>query len=458
MIRKAVILVGDVPADARRQRDGMMPLLGGRQSLLPWIAGAGLLAVAVAVLAGSFQDYAAYVIEWHRLHVGADPYAGDPVNAYGPLFNLLAAVSLLHPLAPKLLFVMIWLGVIVWLVGRAARTATERSAPPWLVAAFLLGPWFWIEIPGMGHFDVMVAALCLVAVHLAERDRLDGAAALLAAAFLLKLLPILLLPVLALGSASSARRTRAVAVFATVAVVGFGLAYLAWGSSAFTPFVFGDGRPSSGFSVWRALRGDTAVLGPLVGLHNLDGLSAPILLLSVGATAAFLERTRASVAASALLLGVVSLAFLKLGHSQFFTTPAFLAAYFAIDRWRSLDARLRIALAVYFAWLTLHAVMYAASGGLVSPAWAGWVHFAASGFLVVELGRHIAEACRARQVSFGAGVRGGILLVREARPLQPVPVVVRARREGEILLHAANWHHSSGAVVPHDMPSRPEIP
>ena len=62
----------------------------------------------LTALGGPRHDYVAFLEMWQMVRGGYDPWwitkrLGYPLNAYGPLFNLLAPLAGWNPLAPKLL-------------------------------------------------------------------------------------------------------------------------------------------------------------------------------------------------------------------------------------------------------------------------------------------------------------------------------------------------------------------
>ncbi len=67
--------------------------------------------LAVAVLSGAQGDYKAYLDEWMAVLGGSNPWKGSSSfnNAYGPLFNVLAPLALVNPLANKPLFAFSYL-------------------------------------------------------------------------------------------------------------------------------------------------------------------------------------------------------------------------------------------------------------------------------------------------------------------------------------------------------------
>src|SRR5262249_18832073 len=74
--------------------------------------------LALAVLSGPRGDYKAYLNEWMAVLGGGDPWElrASGFNAYGPLFNLLAPLVWVNPLANKLLFAFSYLVYVIWLI------------------------------------------------------------------------------------------------------------------------------------------------------------------------------------------------------------------------------------------------------------------------------------------------------------------------------------------------------
>lgn len=96
-------------------------------------------------------------------------------NAYGPLFNLLALPACIATLLPKVIFCLTHALCAVVMLRHAERLEAEGVATrhwrPWVVVGFFWSPFFWSEIAWCGHFDILVAALCMSAVWLACRER-----------------------------------------------------------------------------------------------------------------------------------------------------------------------------------------------------------------------------------------------------------------------------------------------
>src|SRR5262249_7116569 len=72
--------------------------------------------LALTILSGVHGDYTAYLGEWKLVLAGHIPWRSRPINAYGPLFNVLAPLVWVNPLANKLLFAFSYLVYVVWLI------------------------------------------------------------------------------------------------------------------------------------------------------------------------------------------------------------------------------------------------------------------------------------------------------------------------------------------------------
>ncbi len=144
--------------------------LGRRDNLVIVIVSLAFL--AVTVLSGPRHDYFLYLHMWYEVRQGHDPWfivpgvnGNAPLNAYGPAFNLLAALSWVNPLAPKLLFAY---GFVLFAISQIKGfTASRPSNGLQLIVltALFWNPFPWIEIAGRGHFDILIGLLCLGAIR-----------------------------------------------------------------------------------------------------------------------------------------------------------------------------------------------------------------------------------------------------------------------------------------------------
>jgi len=330
--------------------------------------------LAVTVLSGPRHDYVADLEIWDVVLRGLDPWwlvpgRWYPLNAYGPLFNVLAALDRVNPMAPKLLFASAYLGFLIWLVAEFGGEL-PRFGP----IAWFLNPFPWVEIAWFGHFDILVAVACAAAVHAKVRGRDIASGAILAAGALLKYLPLVILPFLALDGRRP--RPRLVLAAAVPIALGLGLSALIWGPSTFRPLAFAATRGSNLLSIFRFLRGAYSPLRLFGGAPDGDFLALPCLALAGGSAFAWCWWRRVDMATSALLATLTTLLFYRVGFVQYQMVPFLLASYWAMSgrEWLGRAPFLMAALGVYFGWLAAFDLYYAWFGGVVHPEdpWA-WV-------------------------------------------------------------------------------------
>lgn len=365
----AVVLVVGRPASRHREAS---PLdIGAARRFIAF----AFAFLAATLLSGPRHDYVADMEIWDAVLGGLDPWwlmpgRGYPLNAYGPLFNVLAALAWVNPMAPKLLFASAYLAFVLWLIADVGGGELSRSG----LIAWFLNPFPWVEIAWFGHFDVLVAVACVAAVHARARGRDAASGAILGAGILLKYIPVVILPFLALDG----RKPRPRLLLSAVLLVALGLvlSVLIWGPSTFRPLTFAATRSSSLLSIFRFLRGVYSPLAYLGSLTDVDFLALPCLVVAGGSIFAWCWWRRVDPATSALLAVLTTLLFYRVGFIQYQMVPFLLASYWAMsprDRSRPTPF-LSASLAIYFGWLALFDVYYASFGGVVHPGdpWA-WV-------------------------------------------------------------------------------------
>lgn len=347
-----------------------------------WRLGLAAWAAAVlglTVLAGPRQDYAAYLEIWARTRAGGDPWAVHPewgysLNAYGPAFLFLAPVAGLNPLAPKLLFATAFLLAAVALLAALCSDPRLRGGPLrfWLLA-LVASPFAWVEIAWYGHFDLVVALSCVAALHGADRDRDAAAGAWLGAGVLLKYLPVVIGPALALRRDGTIRR-RLVIAAAVVVAAGLAGAWAAWGPAPLRALQFGATRGSTSLSVFRFLRGLYSPLWLLWPDPDLDSWALPALALGGAVVVGLAAWRRLEPARAATAAVLVTVLLYRVGFPQYQTVVFTLAALACLrdpSAWSS--GRLREAFGLYFAWISAFTLFdWAVDGVIANPQW-GWV-------------------------------------------------------------------------------------
>ena len=103
----------------------MMDHTQSRRNQLALVGLVAVIALMLAFSTGPLYDYPAYLVQWQEL---LD--RGIPSYAYGPAFQLLAGIYILHPLLPKMTFVLVWIISSGYLLNNLCVSGTSRS---WMV-------------------------------------------------------------------------------------------------------------------------------------------------------------------------------------------------------------------------------------------------------------------------------------------------------------------------------------
>jgi hypothetical protein len=314
-----------------------------------------LIAFSAAFFAGTVLSWARgdyyyfYLDEWMAVLGGRDPWLcmrevcvnwpEDPTtlgsrtgfNSYGPLFNALAPLLWVNPLANKLLFAFSYLAYVIWLIkDLAARRGLATLSWPWL-SLWIFNPFPWVEVAYFGYFDVLVALACVAAVHslISKRDEVSGS--YLAVGVLLKFMPIVILPFLVF----SERRFHFRLLSFCVGVVIFGLAVsiLIWGPSTFLPLALAALRQPA-WSIYDVLASTHSPLRLFLDPHNsnfLDWLEKTLLITAGLAVFAWCMLRRIGPALSATLAILVTLLFHRTGQFNYQMVPFLLISYWMVS-------------------------------------------------------------------------------------------------------------------------------
>jgi hypothetical protein len=365
VLHMTIVLI--VRGSDRRAADGRPSTevrTGRRTSLMLQLVSLAFL--AVVVLSGPCHDYYFYLQMWYEVRQGHDPWyfvfgenGSVPLNAYGPLFNVLAIVSWVNPLAPKLLFAY---GYILFAISRTKDFTASR--PPCglrtiVLTALFWNPFPWVEIAVRGHFDILVGLLCLgsIGAWVRGRDKLSGI--YLALGVLVKFLPLVLLPFLAFDR----RRLRPRFVFVAIVSIaaGLGLSYLLWGLSTFRPLQFAATRPSTSLSIFWFVRNRYSPLQWIGKFKNYDELAPPILVLALLRAWAWYLIRRPDIESAAVVAMATTVLLYRAGYPQYHMVPFVLGSSWAVRHWEQLRRRRAsiVGIACYFGWLAGFDLYYA---------------------------------------------------------------------------------------------------
>jgi len=293
--------------------------------------------LALAALSGVQGVYHAYLAEWTAVLRGGDPWIhakGVFFNAYGPLFNLLALLVWINPLANKLLFAFSYLVYVVWLVKDfAPRRGLVAFSWPW-TALWLLNPFPWEQIAYGGYFDILVSLACVAAVHslISRKDGISGT--WLALGILLKYIPIVILPFFAFNE----RRVhfRLLGFCVGVASFGFLVSLLVWGTSTFAPLTFAATRHSE-WSIYYVLMPTHPPLRSHWEQPSLDWIGNPLLIIAGLGGFVWCTLRRIEPALSSVLAILATLLFYRVGLPNYQMMLFSLVLYWAVSNWEEFN-------------------------------------------------------------------------------------------------------------------------
>ena len=370
------------------QSDGRGWLVGRATTWLLIVV--SLVFFLVTIQQGSIQDYYLYGQIWEQILKGNDPWflvfggsGSYPLNAYGPLYTVLALPTALNPLAPKLFFAFAYWLFVAWLVK---DLGASRRLPGWAGLALVLwhaNPYVWVEIAAYGHFDVLVGILCIAAVEARLQERRAESVAWLASGVLLKFFPAVLTPFLMLDKG----RIQSRYVIGTIALVVAGMttACLIWGATALRPITFAMGRESAHLSIFRYLSSPISPIGRDTLFFSPDQWASPILLAALFKTWTWTRRVRFETAASCVLVVTVTLLLYKVGFPQYPMVLFMLGPYWLVRESETLSHKrmLTAAFCGYFAWIAYFDVMMYRDRIAQFVEWVGVPTFILGSLLIV---------------------------------------------------------------------------
>jgi hypothetical protein len=375
--------------------------------------------LALAVLSGAQGDYKGYLNEWMRVLGGANPWDEDSIlkwgsnaygNTYGPLFNALALLAWVNPLANKLLFAFSYLVYLIWLIKEFAPRRGVVALPwPW-VGLWVLHPFPWEQIAYFGYFDVLVSLACVAAVHNFVRGKDGVSGTYLALGILLKYLPIVILPFLVF----SERRFhfRLLSISLGVVILGFAVSVLIWGTLTFFPLTFAATRHSV-WSIYVVLGSSHSPLRSFLDAPNVDWLEKPLLLTTGLGTFAWCIFRQIEPVFSSVLAILVTLLFYRVGYTNYQMVLFFLISYWVVSNWAQFKQHsVLVALLIgYFGFLAIENLVF-------------W-------WLVVQTIPHLETAASLVQFLLGCALLYGLVQLR------PKPCPVEGSRRAEYHANAA---------------------
>jgi Glycosyltransferase family 87 len=322
--------------------------------------------LGVTALSGPRHDYYFYRQMWYEIAQGHDPWfkvygigGHVPLNAYGPLFNLLTGLSWVNPYAPKLIFAYSY---IIFAISQIKGfTASRASSVIQFIVLFALfwNPFPWVEIAARGHFDILVGLLCLGAVRAWTRGYDIRSGACLALGVLLKYLPIVLLPVLAVDR-GRVRWRFLVSALSTIAF-GMELSCLVWGISTLSPLELAASRDATALSIYYFVRGRYSPLLLFGVMTNLDYLAPYVLFFALLLAWRWAWVRQPDALAAGVVVAITTVLFYRTAYPQYQMVPFVLGSAWAVRHWDRITGRTWrvLAIASYFGWLAAFDLYYA---------------------------------------------------------------------------------------------------
>ena len=357
-----------------------LPAFRGLSSRSRWVYGVYAAAfLGGTVLCGPRQDYQAYLEIWDVVRGGGDPWwvapeRGYPLNAYGPLFPLMAWPAGLSGLLPKVLFAGVYLGWLLCLWEKAARLTAQGSRAGWVWLGFGMNPSFWTQVAWYGHFDVVVGVTILAALSALKRGDPVSSGAWLGLGTLLKLVPVVTIP--AVGATAWRVRPRLVGTALGVILAGFSGAWLIWGEGVLRPLSFAATRGSNLLSIYRFLRGAYSPLRWVSESPNLDGIATPVMVVALALVWGYCQRARTDPGTTTIAVLLTTLLLYRVGFVQYQMLLYVLIPFWAMENEKLVAAKggLRLALGLYLGWIVAFDLLDVGVGGIVGLGreW-GWL-------------------------------------------------------------------------------------
>jgi hypothetical protein len=268
------------------------------------------------------------------------------------LFNVLAPLAWINPLANKLLFAFSYLVYVIWLIkDLAPRREFVALSWPW-VGLWLANPFPWEEIAYCGYFDILVSLTCVAAVHSLVRNKDGSSGTYLALGILLKYIPIIILPFLVFGERRL--RFRLLSFCIGVVIVGLVVSVLIWGTSTFLPLTFAATRDPE-WSIYIVLTSTHSPLRPFLDSPNVDWLEKLLLLTAGLGMFTWCILCQIEPALSSALAILVTLLFYRVGFANYQMVLFSLISYWAVSNWEQFRGRSFLA-AYLFGYFTFLAV------------------------------------------------------------------------------------------------------
>ena len=301
-----------------------------------------LVLIVIALVTGGRFDFASYKLQWSLIIGGGNPWGfveGGMVNAYGYVFNFLAILYSVHPLLPKIFF------VLLLLVFCLRLTVSQSSSGHAHVLILCINPFTVSTIAVYGFIDGMCSILlgfALLEASYRDSRSFLKAGVFLALSVLTKFYSLVSLPLLLLASLKS----RSFQVFAIgylltsiIVIVG---SFALWGDSILAPLLFAKGRDPSFLTIWKYVSHPE--------LRTVGFSIASVIAVAWGCSRKNLSCSYRTVAVLSIVFGTY-----YLGHQQFYLGILAAMAVYVFEVSRDVNIQMKKpvlwSFALMFGWL-----------------------------------------------------------------------------------------------------------
>ncbi|MCB2179804.1 DUF2029 domain-containing protein [bacterium] len=345
-------------------------------------------ALTVAISQTPAHDYISYMDQWDVVLQGLNPWSND-MNAYGPIFNVLALLYSAGWYLPRLLFASLWLISGLLIANFAEKNPEMPEIYKYILFVLLFfNPLFWIFVVRYGTNDIFMAFFMLLSFLLYRKERDIPAGILLAVAIGYKFIPIFMLPFLVFSKVRV--RWRFAFTVGVSLLIIFGGSYWLWGDGTFYPFLFGAERGSKMLSIFRFLRGHLSPLRIFTHTPDLDWMSMYITIIALLLFfISHIKRNYENIFSSIIALGIVFTLY-KVGHHQFYITLTLLLAFWiSTDFKKIMDAEMSlISVFSFIGWIAFVSFLYQLTNAYANTLWReilGLPNFIISIWMIMDL-------------------------------------------------------------------------
>jgi hypothetical protein len=283
-----------------------------------------IIASIMSLVIPYHHDYGAYVRQWNAILQENNPYIGTG-NAYGAFYNFFAYLGIYQD-QYKYISIQRFIFVLSYLIASyfIFKQAKKIKLAPYILILLFLNPLFWIFSVKYGSNDSFLAGMTLFGFFFYNKKEYVYSAIFFSIAICFKFTPVFIVPFFIFSR--NKVNFKFLITLSLLIFITYLIAFLNWGESILEPFLFGNRRASTLFSIFRFIRGTLEPLS-VFGIKNLDSYSTILIFTSFLTNFFFYLRYNLDRYISALLSISFVILFYKVGHHQFYIILLLLSAF-----------------------------------------------------------------------------------------------------------------------------------